>query len=132
MTPQERLLIHELINLYGHVIDERQFSRFSELFTDDAVFDLLALDGAVYQGLPAITQMMRDSTEHPLAHHATNIVVLEEGADVRVVSKGIGVGAGGRVGSVTYRDVVVLTTDGWRIQRRVCELRQLGRIPEPS
>jgi hypothetical protein len=66
-----------------------------------------------------------DLTVHPLAHHATNIVVTEDpDGTVRVLSKGIGVGNRGRVGSVTYHDVVVRTADGWRLAHRRAELRR--------
>jgi hypothetical protein len=62
---------------------------------------------------------------HPLAHHATNIVVTQEhDGTVRVVSKGIGVGHSGRVGSAVYRDVVVRTPNGWRLSHRIVELRR--------
>ena len=109
----ERLAIHELISLYGHLVDQRHFSRLGEIFTDDAVFNLKGYDGNCYQGLPAIQEMMLASTEHPLAHHASNIVVLIQTDSIEVLSKGIGVGAGGRVGSVTYRDWLSLTPQGW-------------------
>ena len=132
LAPAERLAIHELISLYGHLIDQRQFSRLGEIFTDDAVFDLTGYDGKCYQGLPAIQAMMLASSEHPLAHHATNVVVLTQEDSIGVSSKGIGVGAGGRVGSVTYRDRLSLTQKGWRIRERVCELRQPDAIPDPS
>ena len=56
---------------------------------------------------------------HPLAHHATNIIVSEDpDGTVRVLSKGLGVGPNGRVGSVVYRDVVVRTSAGWRFAAR--------------
>ena len=62
---------------------------------------------------------------HPLAHHTTNVVVLQDDdGTVRVLSKGIGVGEAGRVGSVTYRDVVVRTEAGWRFASRTAELRR--------
>jgi hypothetical protein len=127
-----RLAIHELIALYGHLIDQRQFSQLDQIFTDDAVFDLSAYDGNSYHGLRAIQAMMLASREHPLAHHATNVVVQAQADSVTVISKGIGVGAGGRVGSVTYRDRLSLTPQGWRIQQRCCELRQPDSIPAPS
>lgn len=132
LSPVDRLAIHELISLYGHLIDQRQFSRLGEIFTHDAVFDLSGYGGSCYQGLPAIQAMMLASEEHPIAHHATNVVVLAREEDVGVISKGIGVGAGGRVGSVTYRDCLSLTEQGWRIHERHCELRHPDTIPEPS
>jgi len=132
LSPVERLAIHELISLYGHLIDQRQFSQLERIFTDDAVFDLGKYDGSCYRGLPAIQAMMLASSEHPLAHHATNIVVLTHPDDIEVIYKGIGVGAGGRAGSVTYRDRLALTPQGWRIQERCCELRLPDAIPDPT
>ena len=46
---------------------------------------------------------------------------------MQVLSKGVGVG--GRVGSVTYRDVAVHTGDGWRIARRTVLLRRPDVTP---
>ena len=55
-----------------------------------------------------------------------NGTVLDEDDEgrVAVLSKGIGVGAGGRVGSVTYRDVVVRVDGGWRLASRTVVLRR--------
>ena len=66
-----------------------------------------------------------DLSIHPLAHHVTNIVITED-ADgaVRVLSKAIGVGRKGRVGSATYHDVVVHTPGGWRLTQRTAVLRR--------
>ena len=132
LSTAARLAIHELISLYGHLVDQRQFSRLWEIFTDDAIFDLSGYDGKCYRGLPAIQRMMLDSNEHPLAHHATNVIVTAQADSIEVISKGIGVGAGGRVGSVTYRDQLVLTQRGWRIRERLCDLRTPDAIPGPS
>ena len=132
LSLEDRLDILQLLNLYGHVIDERQFSRFDELFTEDAVFDLSGFDGSRYEGLAAIVQMMRDSEQHPLAHHATNIVLEGAGEEASALSKGAGIGAGGRVGSVTYRDRLRKTAVGWRIVERHCALRSVDSIPDPS
>ena len=132
LSPVDRLAIHELISFYGHLIDQRQFSQLERIFTDDAVFDLSKYDGSCYRGLPAIQAMMLASSEHPLAHHATNVVVLAQADSIAVISKGIGVGAGGRVGSVVYRDRLALTPQGWRIQERCCELRLPDAIPDPT
>jgi hypothetical protein len=69
--------------------------------------------------------MRTERNLHPLAHHATNIVISEDSdGTVRVLSKGIGVGRKGRVGSITYYDVVVRTVEGWRFLYRRAELRR--------
>ncbi|MCU1346017.1 MAG: hypothetical protein JWL70_2283 [Acidimicrobiia bacterium] len=51
---------------------------------------------------------------------------------VRVYSKIIAVGFKGRVGSGTYRDIVVKTAAGWRIAERLVSLRNAEAIPAIS
>ena len=122
---EDKLSIHELVSRYGYLIDEKEFDRLGEIFTEDAKFEFVGFDLDSCDGLLAIQNMMHKSTQHPLAHHATNIVIdLIEG-DLRVLSKGIGVGHNGRVGSVTYKDKLQKTDRGWRIKHRICELRQV-------
>ena len=128
LSLEDRLDIHELIARYGHLVDERHFEQLGDIFTNSATFELLGFDATPgdtsrYEGLPDIIQMMQQSEQHPLAHHATNVIV-EPGDPVRVLSKGIGVGHGGRVGSVVYRDTLRRTDKGWRISARRCELRR--------
>ncbi|EKF21757.1 snoaL-like domain protein [Mycolicibacterium hassiacum DSM 44199] len=131
LSADDKLAIHALISLYGHIIDDREFSRVHELFTEDAVYDVSDFNAGVYTGRRAIAQMWRDAEgRHPLAHHATNVVVSEDDdGTVRVLSKGIGVLDDGRVGSAVHRDVVVRTPAGWRIAHRVAIRRAPDRIP---
>lgn len=124
ITTADRMAIHELLSLYGHLIDDRKFQRLKEIFTDDAVFDLSLYGGTSYSGLDAIIKLMEESEEHPLAHHTSNIVISCENEIVSVISKGIGVGYKGRVGSVVYRDILKNTDNGWRIAQRGVELRK--------
>ncbi len=39
----DRLAIHELLALHGHLMDDGQFDRLGELFTSDVVYDLTEL-----------------------------------------------------------------------------------------
>ena len=127
----DRLAIHELLALYGHLVDERRWDELDQVFVPDVVYDATDFDMPVTRSLhDLVTEWTSEAgmTRHPLAHHTTNIVVLEDGdGTVRVLSKGVGVGAGGRVGSVTYRDVAVRTAAGWRLASRTVALR---RAPE--
>ena len=118
--------IQQLLALYGHVIDEREWQRVGELFTATAVYDMSEFGLGVVHGAAAIRELWsRPEAMHPLAHHATNIVVSEEAdGTVRVLSKGLGVGPNGRVGSVVYRDVVVRTSEGWRFAARKAQVRR--------
>lgn len=127
----DRLAIHELLGLYGHLIDDRRWDDLHLVFTEDVVYDASDFGMAVTR---SITELVAEWTSeagmarHPLAHHATNIVVeVDAGGTVRVRSKGLGVGAGGRVGSAVYDDVVVRTGAGWRLASRTARLRRPER-----
>ena len=122
----DRLAIHELLGLYGHIIDERRWSEMELVFTDDVVYDATDFGHDVTQSLQALRDhWMSDMAMHPLAHHATNIVITEDAdGTVRVLSKALGVGKKGRVGSGVYLDIVVKTEAGWRLKFRRAELRR--------
>ena len=126
VTDGDRLAIHELLALYGHVLDERRWDDLHLLFTPDVVYDATDFGRPVTRSLAALTaEWTAPDAPHPLAHHTTNVVVTEEAdGTVHVLSKGIGVGARGRVGSVVYRDVVVRTAAGWRLAARTAVLRR--------
>jgi hypothetical protein len=124
----DRLAIHELLGLYGHLIDQRRWDELDQVFTAEVTYDATDFGQTVTHSLADLhANWTGDLSTHPLAHHATNIVVTEDAdGTVRVLSKGIGVGNKGRVGSVTYHDVVVKTPDGWRLAHRRAELRRPG------
>jgi hypothetical protein len=124
----DRLAIHELLALYGHLIDERRWDELHLVFIPDVVYDATDFDMPVTRSLDELVAEWTSEegmARHPLAHHATNVVVIEDDdGTVRVLSKGIGVGPGGRVGSVTYRDIVVRVDGGWRLSSRTAVLRR--------
>ncbi|MBS0366092.1 MAG: nuclear transport factor 2 family protein [Proteobacteria bacterium] len=134
LTPADRIAIHELLALYGHVIDERAWERVCELFTERSIYDMRDFGLGVVHGAAAIRALWSDpAAPHPLAHHATNIVVSEDSdGTVRALSKGLGVGANGRVGSVVYRDVLERTAAGWRFAERIAALRRAPPAPRGS
>jgi hypothetical protein len=126
LPAEDTLAIHELLALYGHIIDGREWQRVDELFTATARYDMREFGLGLVEGAAAIRELWsRPDAMHPLAHHATNIVV-STAADgtVRVLSKGLGVGPNGRVGSVVYHDVVERTQAGWRFAARSAVLRR--------
>jgi hypothetical protein len=130
MDVADRLAVHELLHLYGHLVDDRAWDALDQVFTTDVVYDARDFGMPVTRSLAElVVEWTSDEglRRHPLAHHATNIVVIEDARDtVRVRSKGIGVGAGGRVGSVTYDDIAVRTPAGWRVASRRVTLRRAG------
>jgi 3-phenylpropionate/cinnamic acid dioxygenase small subunit len=131
LSVQDILAINNLINRYGHIIDERQWSRLGELFTDDVIFDMSDFNGEVLNGLGMLSESWKALDGHPLAHHATNILTEVIDDEVTVLSKGIGMYRD-RTGSTVYRDALRKTADGWRIARRIATKRRYDTIPEPS
>ncbi len=126
LPAEDTLAIHELLALYGHIIDAREWQRVDELFTATARYDMREFGLGLVEGAAAIRELWsRPDATHPLAHHATNIVVnTDADGTVRVLSKGLGVGPNGRVGSVVYHDVVERTPAGWRFAARSAVLRR--------
>lgn len=116
----DRIRIHELINLHGHLMDEGEFDRLGDLFVDDVVYDVTAFGGGHLNGVQAVADAGRALGErNPLGHHITNIVVTEIAGDrARARSKGLAVMSDGTTGSVVYDDELRRTTQGWRIATR--------------
>ncbi|MET7770885.1 nuclear transport factor 2 family protein [Nocardia sp. NPDC005366] len=120
----DHIEIRRLADLDGHIVDERAFSRIDEVFTADVVYDLSDFGLGIMRGIPAVIASWRTAA-HPLAHHATSVLVTElTDGSAEVITKGLGVGANGRVGSVTYTDRAVRTAAGWRFVHRTATLRR--------
>jgi 3-phenylpropionate/cinnamic acid dioxygenase small subunit len=119
ISTEDRLAIHELISLHGHLVDERDFSRMEELLTDDAVYDVEDFGAGKHRGMEQLRALFMTPGAHPIGHHVTNVVVSDEAdGTVRARSKGIGIRADGMAGTVVYADIVVKTNAGWRIAHR--------------
>ncbi|HEX7132108.1 MAG TPA: nuclear transport factor 2 family protein [Iamia sp.] len=125
LTTDDRLAIHELMALHGHLSDDRRIDELDLLLAEDAVYDVTAFGLGEVRGLPALRALWAAAPgDQPIGHHVTNVVVTE-GPDgtASVRSKGLSVMADGRAGTVVYDDVVVRTAAGWRIKRRTVERR---------
>jgi len=132
-TLEDRLAIHELIALYGHIIDERELTRAPELFTSDAIYDVSRSGGELIVGSAAIEHQWSTTNRHPLAHHATNVLVTPRSDDIAEYAfKGMGVGYRKRVGSLVYRGHCVRTSYGWRFAEMVVTVREPPPLPETA
>jgi len=120
LSTGDRLAIHELLALHGHLMDEGSFERLGELFSADVVYDLRDYGGGELRGIAAIVDAAKAlGAGNPLAHHVTNVVITAgDGDRAEVLSKGLGVRADGGIGSVVYRDELRREAGGWRIARR--------------
>lgn len=125
LTTEDRLAIHELLALHGHLVDDGALDRLDEVFTDDVGYDLTPLGGDTLNGVEAIrTSALELGDRNPVAHLVTNIVVAEQDGEVTARSKFLGVRRDGSVGSGVYTDVLRRTPDGWRIAHRRVSLRR--------
>jgi hypothetical protein len=132
ISTEDRLAIHELVALYGHIIDELELHRTPELFTEDAAYDVTATGGGRHIGAAAIATLWSDRSRHPLAHHATNVVITPRTTNIAdYVYKGMGVGFRNRVGSLVYRGHCIRTANGWRFAEMVVTLREPPPRPDP-
>ena len=112
------MAIHELLAHYGHVVDDADWPRLSEVFTPDGVFDLEAVGRGTARGIEELRACFA-GLDHPLAHHTTNASIQPSGErHARVRSKYLVVSDDGRVRSGEYHDNVEYTAEGWRLQRR--------------
>ena len=135
LSIEDKLELHELAGRYGDIIDDRNWPELDTIFTDDAVYEVVAL--VTMRGLAHIKRFMESEGRHPLAHLITNIHVREEAGQVSMLSRGIfpistvDKGAGHRVFYGSYYDRVVLTPAGWRVRHRVFSARRLD-MKEPE
>ena len=131
ISVEDRLAIHELLALHGHLSDAGAFDRMDEVFSLDVVYDMESFGLGSVQGLAALGDMAwQIGDRNPVGHHVTNVVITPDDADnAHVLSKGIGVNKDGTTGSVVYADVVRRLPDGWRIVSRKITPRRTPLMP---
>ena len=118
MESEDILAIHDLLARYGHVVDDADWSALSDVFADEAVFDLEALRRGSAHGTEELRACFA-RLDHPLAHHTTNVTIEPDGTQrARVRCKYLVVSDDGTTRTGEYHDEVVHTAQGWRLQRR--------------
>jgi len=121
MTSDDIVAIQQLIALYSHAVDMPDQRMFSQVFSDDAVFDGRPCGSEAYVGRGAIKAFFAlGKPPHPLVHHMTNCWVREEEGRVLVKSKFLfRHPQDGSICLGDYDDEVIRTPEGWRISSRV-------------
>jgi 3-phenylpropionate/cinnamic acid dioxygenase small subunit len=129
MEATELLAIYELLARYGHVVDDADWERLADVFTDDGVFDLDAIGEGSARGLDELRACFA-RLNHPLAHHTTNVTIEPLGEQrARARCKYLVVSDDGRTRTGEYHDDVIHTADGWRIERRTVVPRRARQVP---
>jgi ketosteroid isomerase-like protein len=124
----DRIEIQELIYRYAHLVDDRDWDRLREVFTEDASFDASEAGYPPMRGPDEVAARWRQ-VRHPAGHHSTNVLIEFEDDDAAIArSKGISIFAEdgrGPSSSVDYEDRVVRSADGWRIASRRATRRRM-------
>ena len=129
LTADDRLDIMELPGRYADALDRLQPERLREVFTTDAVWEMVGRTRL--DGLDAIMEFMGRPDVHPGAHLMTNVYIESVAQDpgdggplVHLCSRGVyPVGPSDPRNPTSvfygrYDDDVVRTDDGWRIRHR--------------
>ena len=127
----DRLELHELPGRYGDAIDDRNWDRLREIFTDDAVFDLTGVGARRLEGIDEIVHFMNVEASHPKTHMMTNIYVDEQDENVIMNFRIVALLGKGLVGTASYYDRVVKTDQGWRVQHRECMIHRRDKRDAP-
>ena len=128
MDVADRIELHELAGRYGDAIDDRDWDRLGQIFTEDAVFDLTDLGEPRLEGLAEIKRYMAEDAKHPRTHLMTNIYVDETPDGAQLFFRIVALLPDRIVGTASYYDDVVKTRDGWRVRNRVITLRRRPRL----
>ncbi|GAA2578967.1 hypothetical protein GCM10010435_64650 [Winogradskya consettensis] len=136
LNADDRLAIHEVISLHGHLCDASAYDRFDLVFTADLVVDVsdLGLAPVPHVGPSQERLDMYIGVAHSrgpgdtIALHVTNVLVVEDGAGARAWSKALALGRDGSVASYTYADRLVRTDVGWRIRHRKVSPRRVPGV----
>jgi hypothetical protein len=130
MNADDRLDIAETLARHGNLGDLGKLDEIDTVFTSDTVYDMSAVGMPLMTGIDTLRQGTERMAAHmPVAHHVTNIVIVEDRGDEALVdSKGLLLMQDGRVQSVTHHDLLRRTDAGWRIARRaiVPQVKPLG------
>ena len=127
----DRLELHELPGRYGDAIDDRNWDRLREIFTDDAVFDLTGVGARRLEGIDDIVHFMNVEASHPKTHMMTNIYVDELDENEIMNFRIVALLGKGLVGTASYYDRVVKTDQGWRVQHRECMIHRRDKRDAP-
>lgn len=122
LSDSDIIAVHQLLSLWGHLLDCRELHRLPEVLTEDATYDARVFGFHVPSGIPEIVDYLNNG-QHALFHHATNIYVYyDTDGTLCVKSKGIGLLRDNVVSSVTFYDRLEKGAAGWRIKERVAKI----------
>lgn len=134
----DRIEIQDLLTRYCHVVDDRDWDAFAELFATDAILDFTAFGGPRCDAA-AMTGFLRDIARqvHGWQHTISTLLLTVDGvcvrarsaAQVMMITRGDDSADRVSFSGLWYRDQVVRTGDGWKIKERVQERSWVHNAP---
>jgi hypothetical protein len=116
LSADDVVAIQAVIMKYGFFIDDREFDRMGEVFTEDAVVDYRPGGEGPFVGLAEIERAMK-TLQHPVQHMmVSHIIDSVSGDEVVTRTKALIPLQVGGIADIAYRDVLVRTPAGWRIK----------------
>lgn len=118
LSAEDVVAIQAVLMKYGFLIDDREFDRLAEVFTEDAVVDYRPGGPGPFAGLAEIDQAMK-TLQHPVQHMmVSHIIDSVSGDEVVTRTKALIPLQAGGIADIAYRDVLVRTPAGWRIKEK--------------
>jgi|TARA_B100000315_G_scaffold257643_1_gene307126 ketosteroid isomerase-like protein len=125
LTLEDKIELIELAGRYGDAMDDRDWVALENVFAEDAVFDVPAIDAHMV-GLDGIKSFMDENEHlHPCTHFMTNIhsLVTPEGVELRfcgILPRTVRAEDGSTtIVHGSYYDKVMKTDAGWRVKDRI-------------
>jgi hypothetical protein len=121
LTAEDRWAIADVLAMHGHLFDGGHLKRLGEIFSPGIVYDMSGLGMGAFEGIETIRRAAEQLGDRsPVAHHVTNIVIVEaDGDKATVASKGQVIRGDGTVGCVNHLDTLIRCDGQWRISRRI-------------
>jgi hypothetical protein len=119
--------IVELLARYAAIVDSRAWNEFDLVFTPGIRFDVTSIGLGVHRGLEELKSHMAAHPRHPAAHLIVNVVADIDGDRASATSRLLALQRDGRMFTGQYKDGLVRTDAGWRIESRV-----YARLQQPS
>jgi 3-phenylpropionate/cinnamic acid dioxygenase small subunit len=136
---EDKLEIHELMNRYARMVDDREWERMNEVFAEDATIDYRSTGGKAGPFRETLAWLARALEPWPLNLHCITNLSIELAGD-RARSRCYFTAPMGReqdsgaqlviTNAGYYDDELVRTERGWRIAARHCQQTiMIGQLP---
>ena len=128
LSADDRLAIIHVICDFTHMVDNQDFDRIGDVFTEDFHYDRSNLGAPDVDGHDGVRASLQGKVA--FNHLSTDICIRgPEGDGVGVDSKFFAFLRDGTLATGAIHDVVVRTDLGWRLSRRCATPRHAGTFP---